>query len=207
MKDCFYDVANIEVDLYKLPNHEIYWFKEWLKDRNIDIVDYQVIFCTDKLNLLPILKEPEASCYDISIRELTEIERSKRVPTGVKSFLVPGLKLNLYLRSSTFDKYNIILANSIGKIESSYRGEILANCINISDYYSISLKNTDNKNIRLDYFQLEIEKSYNHITPPYSGEIKVLGIVNQYIYDNWSNIFPTERGAGGFGSTDNKING
>ncbi len=200
-----YKKIELKIDFSKLHNKQAYWLNEALKMEGINIDDYQVIFCSYSDNLLPLLKEPEASCYDVSIENDVFFEKPTKLSTGVKALLKPGLQLNLYPRSSTFDKYNIILANGVGKIESSYRGVILANSLPYIQNTPIKLKAKDKNGNRNDFFQLEITQIMNHIQYPRFGnygQLKILGIVNQYVYDNWSNLFTSIRGAGGFGSTD-----
>lgn len=178
-------------------------FDLFLLKNNLYLDCQTVIFCVKNKEDLPELKEVEASCYDIGITtdQQIDIMKNKKLKTGIKCFLTKGLKLNLYTRSSTFDEYGLILANGVGKIESSYRAEILANCIRLQDKENnIIYSKKENQKIR--YFQLEIENIINHLNYNcYVIPVLIYGIVNETIYDNWSDFLPSNRGEGGFGST------
>lgn len=45
------------------------------------------------------------------------------IPLGVAMQLPKGYKANLYPRSSTFKKFHILMANSVGQIDNSYCGD------------------------------------------------------------------------------------
>ena len=89
----------------------------------------------------------------------------------------------LYSRSSTASKTPLRLANSVGIIDSGYRGNIKAVFDNID--------NTD-----FMQFNLEFGNRYAQICPPnLEYPMKV------YIVDDISLLGYTDRGTGGFGST------
>lgn len=104
--------------------------------------------------------------------------RPTLVSSGVKCQLDEGLYLELSTRSSTPLKYWLILANSVGIIDSDYynnednEGEIFFQLINLSPWY-ISLK---------------------------AGDCIGQGIIKQY--DLTDNDFTDKIRKGGFGSTD-----
>ena len=63
----------------------------------------------------------------IDLRAAEDIEMKagefKLIPLGVAMELPYGYKANIYPRSSTYKNFRIILANSVGQIDSSYRGD------------------------------------------------------------------------------------
>jgi dUTP pyrophosphatase len=63
----------------------------------------------------------------IDLRAAKDIELKageyKLIPLGVAMKLPKGYKANLYPRSSTYKNFGIILANSVGQIDSSYCGD------------------------------------------------------------------------------------
>lgn len=82
-----------------------------------------------------------ASAYSLDdIAKLTKEARPTLVPTGIKCKLDKGTYLELAIRSSSPLKYWLILANSIGIIDSDYynnpnnEGEIFFQVINLSPY-------------------------------------------------------------------------
>ena len=100
----------------------------------------------------------------------------------------------LYLRSGTPVKTPLRLANSVGIIDSGYRGNIMA-------YFDNKLYNN---NVQNSYFSSnEIENSFNlefgnrfvQICPP------DLFVMRVEVVDSVEDLGNTERGRGGFGST------
>lgn len=90
-----------------------------------------------------------ASAYNLDdIAKLTKEARPTLVPTGIKCKLDKGTYLELAIRSSSPLKYWLILANSVGIIDSDYynnpnnEGEIFFQVINLSPY-DIILKKGD----------------------------------------------------------------
>lgn len=73
----------------------------------------------------PIVKLPQGSWIDLRCAEETQILEGKyaQIPLGVAMELPDGYEAVVAPRSSTFRKYGIILANSIGVIDPDYRGD------------------------------------------------------------------------------------
>jgi len=63
----------------------------------------------------------------IDLRAAEDVEMKagefKLIPLGVAMELPYGYKANIYPRSSTYKNFKIILANSVGQVDSSYRGD------------------------------------------------------------------------------------
>ena len=98
------------------------------------------------------------------------------VPTGLFVELPPGFEAQIRARSGLAIKHGIGLLNSVGVIDSDYRGEICVGVINqLKEAYTI---NPDERIAQLVIMLVSL------ITPVEADELD-----------------DTERGAGGFGST------
>lgn len=62
---------------------------------------------------------------DLRASETVELKSGdfKLIPLGVCMELPRGYKANVYPRSSTYKNFGIIMANSVGQIDSSYSGD------------------------------------------------------------------------------------
>lgn len=94
----------------------------------------------------------------------------------------------LYSRSSTPKKTSLRLANSIGIIDSGYRGNIIANFDNMK-YYTDDENNFSNKKICAGDRLVQI------CPPNIEYPMKI------YLVNDINKLGKTQRGAGGFGST------
>ena len=121
-----------------------------------------------------------------------------KVRTGVKVALPKGIVGIVVPRSSTGLK-GIMLANNVGIIDPSYRGEIhvLAYIHNkLPDEFldSGSLK----RGIRIA--QLLFTPYYNvSVNPPNNVRVEI--IKDNSVFDNFDRLYPSQRSTGGFGST------
>lgn len=82
----------------------------------------QIHHHTDKYGaLIPIQKH--GNFYDLSTAQDTFLKagESTLIPLGVSINLPDGYYATLLPRSSTFSKYGILIANSVGIIDSEYR--------------------------------------------------------------------------------------
>lgn len=168
------------------------------------------IECSDEVKNMyenDVLHTGENLGFDLRVPKDTRIfkrEYSRRVPLGIRCAMVKtvytrmesidgqGLRtvyvkpcsttvpFDLSLRSSTAAKTPLRLANNVGKIDKGYRGELAAIFDNLGDY-EYDIKQGD----RLVQVHLPSSKSF---------DVK-------FIDGNISDMFPSERGEGGFGST------
>lgn len=126
--------------------------------------------------------DQEYGIVTMDLTEMATLTKSKKakptlVSTGVKCQLNPDCYLELSMRSSTPLKYWLILANSVGIIDSDYynnpdnEGEIFLQLINLSPY-----------NIQL-----------------HKGDVIGQGIIKKYEITDDDNA--TGNRLGGFGST------
>jgi dUTP pyrophosphatase len=106
------------------------------------------------------------------------------VNTGV-SVKIPKGYVGLLFPRSSLSKKGIVMANSVGVIDSDYRGEIMA---------SLMFVRTSNDHLTMAYQIIEEEERIVQlvIIPI------VLAVAKEYTGTNWND---TIRGEGGFGST------
>ena len=82
----------------------------------------------DKNINLPVRKTKASAGYDIEAAEDTVVPSFKKgiaptlIPTGVKAYMAEDEVLYLYNRSSNPKKKGLILANSVGVVDSDYYG-------------------------------------------------------------------------------------
>jgi dUTP pyrophosphatase len=129
---------------------------------------------------IPTQETDGAVCYDMYADKISIDKRKKLIviKTGIAMEIPKGYHIKLYARSSTFFKYGMLLGNSVGIIDSDYRGEIIAMFTYTNE---LELWSTLSAQQRL--FQIQLRKN-----------IKMeFDIVEELGY--------TERNDGGFGST------
>jgi len=89
---------------------------------------------TKKTAALPKYATEGAACFDFCVAEDTKWVLDNGVctaviETGLKVDIPRGYRLDLYVRSGLAFKYNITLANGVGKIDEDYKGEIMIKLI------------------------------------------------------------------------------
>ena len=95
-----------------------------MKTRGFEVADG----FEDKNINLPVRKTKYSAGYDIEAAEDTLIPSFKKglpptlVPTGLKAYMASDEVLYLYNRSSNPKKKGLILANSVGVVDSDYYG-------------------------------------------------------------------------------------
>lgn len=140
------------------------------------------IFCANNdEKLMPSYETSGSSGMDLKANEDVTIESGSwaAVGTGVYVSLYPGLELQVRPRSGLALKKGITFMNCVGTIDADYRGEI-----------KLIIHNHGKEPFEI--------KKYDRI-----GQM-VLGLVPRLILNPVTSIddlTPTERGAGGFGST------
>ena len=118
-----------------------------------------------------------AACDLVSCGDVVIPARGRAmVPTGI-SVECEGVAVLLFARSGLAVKKGISLANGVGVVDSDYRGEIMVGLMN----------NTDE-----DYAVSEGDRVAQMMFVP----------VVQAVFEEASELSDTDRGAGGFGSTD-----
>jgi len=131
--------------------------------------------------VIPAYQTPGAAACDlVSCGDVVIPARGRAmVPTGI-SVECEGVAVLLFARSGLAVKRGIALANGVGVVDSDYRGEIMVGLIN----------NTDE-----DYAVSEGERVAQMMFVP-------VAIADFVEADTLSD---TDRGSGGFGSTDVRI--
>ena len=122
--------------------------------------------------------------YDIYADEDIEItSEPKLVSTGIALDIPEGFHVKIYNRSSNPLKYGLILSNSVGIIDTQYRGEIkgIFHCVTHKENSFFRTNHTIHKGDKI--MQMEM-------SPIYDFDLKQVETLSE-----------TERGADGFGST------
>lgn len=134
---------------------------------------------------MPVRANPTDAGLDLRTKITTTLELGVRtlVPTGV-SVKIPRGYVGLLFPRSSLSKQGITMTNSVGVIDSDYRGEILA-----SLQFNGLPKNQD---------KLELPAGERIVQLVVVPILPVVPDVMDWSDDLW---FDTERGAGGFGST------
>jgi len=117
---------------------------------------------------------------DLRAREEIElgVDEALPVPVGIKVEIPPGFVGLIFPRSGLSTKKRISLTNTIGVIDSSYRGEIVCHMVNRGS------------------FRYKINK-YDRI----AQLVVVPCLIGDFIEMDESELSKTERGEGGFGHT------
>lgn len=133
---------------------------------------------------LPEYATVEAACCDIyaAVTEPVVLQQFERkiIPTGLSMELPQGWQFRIRSRSGNPIKNGFIIANGSGTIDSDYRGEVGVGIINLNKE-PITIERG------MKIAQAAIEPVY-HIQ-----------------WEQVEQLSETERGAGGFGSTGQKV--
>lgn len=156
-----------------------------------------ILICTYDAALLPEKKTPEAMCRDIKSSEDFTLQPGeiKLIKTWIKSFIPTGRCCKIYARSSLPLKNGLMLANSVGLVDSDYRGE-----------YMMQLFNCTSTPVKVEKYtrlcQIEFTPHYRGQGQFGTAEIPQIQLqVDPQLFENFAETFSSERGAGGFGST------
>ena len=154
-----------------------------------------IIFCSYNSDLLPYKATEWSIWRDLKLAEDITISQGSVVlaPTWIKSALPLGWWIKVYARSSLPVKFWIIVANSIGIIDSDYRGEIKV------ELTSLNWEKTLSAWTRIA--QLEICPYFQEWKPFPNETPKVEMIVDSNTYENFADEFPSGRGEWWFWST------
>ena len=154
-----------------------------------------IIFCSYNEDFLPYKATEWSICGDLKLAEDITVPQWSVVlaPTWVKSALPLWRWIKVYARSSLPVKFGIIVANSVGIIDSDYRWEIKV------ELTSLSWEKTLIAWTRIA--QLEICPYFQDWKPFLNEVPKVEIIADTDVYENFSDHFPSERGEWWFGST------
>lgn len=188
----YVDTENIHTN----TSQQIYnMYKDSIEKHNKKIDDYLYNIKTETKNGLI---EP---CYDagfdlfcpndVTVNNITSMyEINHKIVTAMKKN-DRYVSYYLYSRSSTPKKTDLRLANSVGIIDSGYRGNIIANFDNMKYYKQEDEYNYSNKRISIGDRLVQI------CPPNIEYPMKI------YLVDKVEDLGKTERGSGGFGSTGN----
>lgn len=132
----------------------------------------------DSAECMPIRAHKYDAGADLVAKRYTVLDRNIRtlVPTGVYTEIPEGFVGLLFPRSS-LSKNKIVMTNSVGVIDSEYRGEILASLMYIGDR------------------DFEVIEQYTRIV-----QLVVVPVLLPE-FNTVDELTDTFRGSGGFGST------
>ena len=154
-----------------------------------------ITFCSYNVDLLPYKATEWAMWRDLKLAEDCTIQQWSvtLVPTWVKVALPLGWWVKIYARSSLPVKFGLIVANSVWLIDSDYRGEIKV------ELTSLNWEKKLEAWTRIA--QLEICPYFQEWKPYLTEILKIEMITDSEMYENFAEKFPSDRGAGWFGST------
>lgn len=149
-----------------------------LSDTFWNAVENSAAVCESEFFELPKKATDGAACFDIRSADNTEIapKNSGVVRTGLKFKIPAGYVMLVFSRSGHGFKNGVRLANSVGVIDSDYRGEV-----------KVKLQNDGDETFSVRYG----DRVAQAMLLPVPCVPMVAGVVTE----------DTERGSGGFGST------
>lgn len=144
----------------------------------------------DPRAVTPTRGSAEAVCWDLYALEDVTFKPGeiKLVKTGWAAKPPPGLRINLYVRSSTPLKKKFILANGVGVIDKDYRGDLMFQLMNVAREDSPSCIGDS------------VEASNFVKAGDKIGQMELVSDYRRDI-DIVTDLDETERGDGGFGSS------
>lgn len=148
-----------------------------------------IVICVANTDHLPQKYSAEAVGRDLKNAESCSITAGeiKLIPTGIKIFLPIGRSARIVARSGLPLKTGLLLANSIGIIDSDYRGEYLMQLYNPS-------KETVTIPAGTRLCQVFFEPNWAQIQYPISfPQIKTL--IDEEVYQNFEQHYPSQRGS------------
>ena len=154
-----------------------------------------IVFCSYNEDLLPYKATEWSIWRDLKLSEDITVLQGDVIlaPTWIKSALPSWRWIKVYARSSLPIKFWIIVANSVWIIDSDYRWEIKV------ELTSLNWEKTLTVWTRIA--QLEICPYFQEWKPLQTETPKIETIIDPDIYENFAEKFPSDRWAGGFGST------
>jgi len=187
-------IYNLYIYLENIVSKDIYSiYKDAVEKHNKKIDDYIYYINSGEKN--GVLEPSYDAGFDLFCpNDITVNNISSMYEINHK--IVTAMKLDnryvsyyLYSRSSTPKKTDLRLANSVGIIDSGYRGNIIANFDNMKYYQEENEYNCLNKRISIGDRLVQI------CPPNIEYPMKI------YLVDKIEDLGKTERGTGGFGST------
>jgi len=138
---------------------------------------------------------------DLYADEDAEIPHSSNVvlvKLGIKSYIPVGWEAQIRPRSSLYKKYKVILTNSPGTIDPTYRNEWMASLTSLT-----GSKITKNTKIVQAVFTKYLVVDQNSRSKNITNMLLIKTDRQSNLWNNWHKLLPTDRGQGGFGSTGN----
>lgn len=145
----------------------------------------QIVITAIDSDHFPVRAHETDAGYDVFAydRHIIPHKGFKTVGVWVKVAMPKGKVCLLFPRSSLFKNYWLLLANSVGVVDAWYRGEI-----------GMQLYNPTDEDVEIAHW----EKIWQLIFMDYSTDIDI-----STHYEDFEDMYPSDRGANGFGSTWN----
>lgn len=156
-----------------------------------------ILICSYDEALLPEKKSTEAMCRDIKCAEEFSIAPGeiKLIKSWIKTYIPTGRCCKIYARSSLPLKTWLMLANSVGLVDSDYRGEYLMQLYNCT-WETITIP------AQTRLCQIEFAPHYRGNAQFGTREIPEIEMkVDSQLFTHFNEQFSSERGKGWFGST------
>lgn len=137
-------------------------------------------FKHDHPSCIPFRATEDSAGFDLRTKCETTLENNKRTLVGTGVYVkIPKEHVGFLFPRSSLSKSNIYMTNSVGVIDSDYRGEIMA---------SLIFNHPTEKSITIPAFERIVQLVV--VPVPYVSLV--------YTNQDWDD---TARGTGGFGST------
>jgi len=157
-----------------------------------------IIICTYDEQLIPEMKTQGAAAWDMrtSVDFTIQPGEVKLISAGFKVFMPSWWQANFYARSWLPIKSGLMQANNVAIMDSDYRGE-----------YYMQLYNFTSEPITMEKYsrlcQLQFHPVYQPEFPRYGTDSvpSLEVVVDQAMYDEFADRYPSGRWTGAFNST------
>lgn len=158
---------------------------------------HKIIICSHDEKLIPIKKTDWSVCWDLKIAKDFNIWAWEygKVGTWVKVYMPIGWHCKIYARSGLPGKMGLMKANHVGVMDSDYRGEYILQFYNFTKEDKTFDKYTRLSQIEFAPYYIGSEK-FGQLDAP-----KLEIIIDQETYDNFADLYPSQRGEWRFNST------
>lgn len=130
---------------------------------------------------LPVKATNGSACFDLCVAWVEEDALGWTVHTDLSVALPPGYGMLIYPRSGLSTKWGLTLRNTVGVIDSDYRGEIVLKFGKGHRDFALEVRSSMAEGVRI-------------------AQAMIIQVPDITLVDSES-LDDTDRGAGGFGST------
>lgn len=180
-------IGGVTEGVFKYTNEDTYYYSGYA-DNNTSVrvtKPYMpLVVKVEHGDLIPQKGTNGSAGFDLRSKEDVVLKPNKRtlVGTGVRA-IIPEDHVGLLFPRSSLSKNSIVMTNSVGVIDSDYRGEILASLMYMGEFENGVIIPKNERIVQLVVMPV-----------PYT----TIKVDNYSTEEQWNN---TARGTGGFGST------